>query len=56
MKSERTAKKIIGTVSSFFIFFLMVAAVIACCLMLFTSTLQSTIGHRFTEEEITAAA
>ncbi len=56
MKKDKTAKKIIGTISSFFVFFLLVAAVITCCLVLFTSTLQKTIEHTFTQEEITAAA
>ena len=56
MKKGKTSKKILGTFSNFFVFFLLVAAVITCCLMLFTSTLQSTIGHKFTEEEIAAAA
>ncbi len=56
MKTEKKFRKILGTVSNFFVFFLLVAAVITCCLMLFTSTLQNTIGHTFTREEITAAA
>jgi signal transduction histidine kinase len=38
------------------VFFLLVAFVITCCLMLFTSTLQKTIGRPFTAEEITSAA
>ena len=49
-------KKALLTVQNFFIFFLLVAAVITCCIMLFTSTLQETIGRAFTQEEITAAA
>jgi len=49
-------KKALQTVQSFLIFFLLVAFVITCCLMLFTSTLQNTIDHKFTQEEITAAA
>ena len=56
MKREKTVKKIISTVSNFFIFFLLVAFVITCCLTLFISTLQNSIGHKFTESEITAAA
>lgn len=56
MKKDRTIKKIIGTISSFFIFFLLVAFVITCCLMLFTSTLQDSIGREFTQAEMTAAA
>ncbi len=56
MKKENKARKIIGSFSTFFVFFLLVAAVISCCLMLFTSTLQNTLGHKFTQDEITASA
>lgn len=49
-------KKTLQTISNFGIFFLIVAFVITCCLMLFTSTLQNTIGREFTQAEITAAA
>lgn len=49
-------KKALQTISNFGIFFLIVAFVITCCLMLFTSTLQNTIGREFTQTEITAAA
>ncbi len=56
MKKDKTVKKIIGTISNFFVFFLLIAVVITCCLMLFTSTLQNTIGREFTQAEITDAA
>ena len=56
MKKEKTVKKIISSISSFFIFFLLIAIVITCCLMLFTETLQDSIGREFTQAEITAAA
>jgi len=49
-------KKALQTVQNFLIFFLLVAFVITCCLTLFTSTLQNTIGHKFTQEEVAAAA
>ena len=49
-------KRALLTLRNFFVFFLLVAFVITCCLMLFTSTLQNTIGREFTREEITAAA
>ena len=49
-------KKTLKTVQNFLVFFLLVAFVITCCLMLFTSTLQTSIGREFTQEEITAAA
>ena len=55
MKS-RTLKRVLGTVGNFFVFFLLAAVVITCCLLLFIRTLQATIGHEFTEAEITAAA
>ena len=56
MKNENAARKIFKTISNFFIFFLLVSVVITCCLMLFTSTLQDSIGREFTQAEITAAA
>ena len=56
MKKEKTIKKIISSISSFFIFFLLIAVMITCCLMLFTETLQDSIGREFTQAEITAAA
>ena len=56
MKNENAARKIFKTISNFFIFFLLVSVVITCCLMLFTSTLQDSIGREFTQSEITAAA
>ena len=49
-------KKALLTLRNFLVFFLLVAFVISCCLILFTSTLQDTIGREFTQEEITAAA
>ena len=49
-------KQALKTLHNFLVFFLLVAAVITCCLMLFTSTLQMSIGREFSQEEITAAA
>lgn len=49
-------KKALKTLQHFLVFFLLVTFVISCCLMLFTSTLQSSIGREFTQAEITAAA
>ena len=49
-------KQALKTLHNFLVFFLLVAAVITCCLMLFTSTLQDSIGRAFTQVEITAAA
>ena len=56
MKKEKSTKKILGTFSSFVTFFLIVAFVISCCLMLFVTTLQNTLGYKFTQEQITSAA
>ena len=56
MKKEKGTKKILGTFSSFVTFFLLVAFVISCCLMLFVTTLQNTLGYKFTQEQITSAA
>ena len=56
MKKRFSAKKIIGTLSSFFVFFLLAAFVTTCCIMLFVSTLQESIGREFTKDEITLAA
>lgn len=49
-------KKALKTIQNFLVFFLLVAFVITCCLMLFTSTLQDSVGREFTQAEITAAA
>ena len=49
-------RKALKTISNFLVFFLVVAFVITCCLMLFTTTLQDSIGREFTQAEITAAA
>lgn len=49
-------KQALKTIQNFLVFFLLIAFVNTCCLMLFTSTLQSSIGRAFTKEEITAAA
>lgn len=49
-------KNALRSISNFLIFFLLVAFIITCCLMLFTSTLQDTLGREFTQSEITTAA
>ncbi len=55
MKKDNV-NRLLKTLSNFFVFFLLVAVVITCCLMLFISTLQNTLGYKFTEEEIATAA
>ncbi len=56
MKAKKGSINILKTISSFLAFFLLAAFLITCCLMLFISTLQKTINHEFTQEEITSAA
>lgn len=56
MKNEKQFGRIMSALSRFFSFFLLIAFVISCCLTLFISTLQNTIGVKFTQDEITAAA
>ena len=56
MKKEAKTKKALEIVSRFVSFFLLIAFVISCCLILFITTLQHTMGHAFTQEEITDAA
>ncbi|MBQ7387030.1 MAG: HAMP domain-containing histidine kinase [Clostridia bacterium] len=48
--------KFVGTLLNFLVFFSLVAFVITCCIMLFISTMEGTMGIRFTSEDITAAA
>ncbi len=49
-------KKTLKNIQNFLVFFGTVAFIITCCLMLFTSTLQNSIGREFTQAELTAAA
>ena len=49
-------KKTLLTLQNFLVFFLLAAFVITCSISLFVSTLQSTLHHYFTEEEIASAA
>ncbi len=49
-------KKILLSLYHYFCFFLLMAFVITCCTMLFVTTLQSSMGVDFTEENINAAA
>ncbi len=56
MIKKETAKKIFRSLYHYFCFFLLMAFVITCCTMLFVSTMQSSMGIEFTEENINAAA
>ncbi len=49
-------KKILLSLYHYFCFFLLMAFVITCCTMLFVSTVQSSMGIEFTEENINTAA
>ncbi|MBQ8345442.1 MAG: HAMP domain-containing histidine kinase [Clostridia bacterium] len=56
MKKRNKISSLLQAVYHFFVFFFVVAFVISCCLMLFVSTLQTTMGVVFTQEQISAAA
>ena len=56
MKERVQHRRVFQACRNFIVFFAMVAFVISCSLMLFTTTLQNSIGRAFTQEEISAAA
>ncbi len=56
MKSNSKIKSILQSLNHYLIFFLIIAFVITCCIMLFVTILQNTMGIKFTEEQISAAA
>ncbi len=56
MKRDSGMKSILQSMNHYLIFFVIIAFVITCCIMLFVSILQNTMGIRFTEEQISAAA
>jgi len=56
MKRDSGIKSILQSVHHYLIFFLIIAFVITCCIMLFVSILQNTLGIKFTEDQISAAA
>ncbi len=56
MKKQNLLSKILISLYHYFCFFLLMAFVITCCTMLFVSTMQSSMGIAFTEENINAAA
>ena len=56
MKKGLSFKDILRAVRNFVVFFALVAFVITCSLMLFTTTLQNSIGREFSQAEISAAA
>ncbi len=56
MTKKIPIKKILLSLYRYLCFFLLMAFVITCCTMLFVSTMQSSMGIEFTEENINAAA
>ena len=48
--------KLLRSLYHYFIFFVMVAFLVTCCMMLFVSTLSSTLGITLTNENLSAAA
>ena len=56
MKERVQHRPVLQACRNFIVFFAMVAFVISCSLLLFTTTLQNSIGRAFTQEEISAAA
>ncbi len=56
MKRDSGMKSILQSMNHYLIFFVIIAFVITCCIMLFVSILQNTMGIRFTEDQISAAA
>ncbi len=56
MKKENKLERLGSLVTHYLVFFAVVAFVITCCLMLFVSTLSSSLGIEFTRENIGDAA
>ncbi|MBQ2725903.1 MAG: HAMP domain-containing histidine kinase [Clostridia bacterium] len=56
MKNNSRIKSILQSLNHYLIFFLIIAFVITCCIMLFVTILQNTMGIKFTEDQISAAA
>lgn len=56
MRKENRFKNVLRTFNDYFIFFVVVAFVITCCMLLFVSTLSTTMDITFTSENISAAA
>ena len=56
MKRLGKCEGLLKGINHYFIFFVMVAFLVTCCMMLFVSTLASTLGVEFTDENLSAAA
>ncbi len=56
MKKQNFVIKILVSLYHYLCFFLLMAFLITCCTMLFVSTMQSSMGIEFTEENINTAA
>lgn len=56
MKKRRGYDGLLHAVYHYFLFFIMVAFLVSCCMMLFVSTLTSTLNITLTNENLNAAA
>ena len=56
MREHGKGRRLLFSLRSYFAFFLLIAFLITCCMYLFLLTLQQTLGIRYTEENIRAAA
>ncbi len=56
MKESTKGRRFLFSLRSYTSFFLLMSFVITCCMVLFLKTLQQSLGIRFTEENIRAAA
>lgn len=56
MKEKSSPARILRAVYRYFLFFVLVAFLVTCCMMLFVSTLSSSLGVTLTERDLTAAA
>ena len=56
MRKNVKWRRILFSLRNYIVFFLLIAFIITCCMYLFLWTLQQTLGIRYTEENIRAAA
>lgn len=56
MRENVKRRRILFSLRNYIVFFLLIAFIITCCMYLFLRTLQQTLGIRYTEENIRAAA
>lgn len=56
MKHDDKVRRVLRSVNRYLVFFLLMSFIITCSMMLFVTTLTSTMGITFTSENISAAA